>query len=105
MIGTRRCRRNIESDIILHIKLIKVTTEKIETKEDIKKIIDTSTDYAELYDNAIKVLQEMESSFKSTLKDLSRQEDWDNRKDRLIKRSIFDDDLNTTNPVTIFEKK
>ena len=44
------------------------STKRIETKDDIKEIIDTSTNYNELYRNSIDVLQKMESTFKDTLK-------------------------------------
>ena len=96
------------------------STKRIETKDDIKEIIDTSTNYNELYRNSIDVLQKMESTFKDTLKnffsggkkytieDLFNGDEAalkDLKKIREIKSSIFDDILDTRNPVTIFEKK
>ena len=78
---------------------------KVETKEDLKKIIDKSTDYGELYENSIKILREMEASFKNTLEKIANKEWWNSEKIRMIEHSIFDERLNTTNPITIFEKK
>lgn len=82
-----------------------MATEKIETKEDIKKVIDKSTDYGELYKNSQVVLKRMESSFKDTLKKVAWKEWWAWEKQRMINYSIFDDRLNTSNPITMFEKK
>ncbi|MBO7094740.1 hypothetical protein J6V86_00680 [bacterium] len=51
-----------------------MSTEKMETKEDIKKVIDKSTDYGELYKNAIDVLQKMESTFRQALLKIANNE-------------------------------
>lgn len=82
-----------------------MSTEKMETKEDIKKVIDKSTDYGELYKNAIDVLQKMESTFRQALLKIANNEWRDSKKKSMIKKTVFDDWLNTSDPITIFEKK
>ena len=82
-----------------------MSVENMETKEDIKKVIDKSTDYGELYKISLEVLKRMESTFKDTLKWIANREWWDWQKKNTIDKSIFDNRLNTNNPVTIFEKK
>lgn len=82
-----------------------MSAENMETKEDIKKIIDKSTDYGELYKNSLGVLKRMESTFKDTLRWIANKEWWDWKKEEMINKSVFDDRLNTNNPITMFEKK
>lgn len=77
----------------------------INTKEDIKYLMDKSKNSQELYENAIKVLTNLESNFVSTLWSVAHDENWNWDKQSWINRSVFDDELDTDNPVTLFEKK
>lgn len=79
----------------------------IKTKEDIKELIDKSKNSQELYENAIKVLRNLESNFQQTLFKVAEENDWDLSGDRrrFIRNSRFNYELNTENPATIFEKK
>ncbi len=79
--------------------------DKISTKENIKWFIDKSKNSQELYENAVKVLMSMESNFIQTLKDVSEEENWDSNWKGWIDDSVFDKTLDTSNPVTLFEKK
>jgi hypothetical protein len=47
----------------------------------------------------------MESNFIQTLKDVSEEENWDSNWKGWIDDSVFDKTLDTSNPVTLFEKK
>jgi hypothetical protein len=67
--------------------------------------MDKSTNSQELYENAIKVLTNLESNFVSTLWSVAHDENWNWDKQSWINRSVFDDELDTDNPVTLFEKK
>lgn len=77
----------------------------IRTKEDIKDFIDKSKNSQELYENAIKVLKNLESNFQRTLEEIYNKENWSEDKRDLIRNSRFDGNLDTENPATLFEKK
>lgn len=77
----------------------------VRTKEDIKNIIDKSKSSEELYENAIKVLENLQSNFLYTLNDIAQEENRSDDTIDKIRRSRFDSELDTENPVTIFEKK
>lgn len=79
--------------------------DRIKTKEDIKYFMDKAKNSQELYENAIKVLKNMESNFRDTIFEIADQENWDAEKTDLIRDSSFNSKLNTDNPVTLFEKK
>lgn len=79
--------------------------DRIKTKEDIKYFMDKAKNSQELYENAIKVLKNMESNFRDTIFEIADQENWDAEKTDLIRDSSFSNKLNTDNPVTLFEKK
>jgi hypothetical protein len=67
--------------------------------------MDKAKNSQELYENAIKVLKNMESNFRDTIFEIADQENWDAEKTDLIRDSSFSNKLNTDNPVTLFEKK
>jgi hypothetical protein len=67
--------------------------------------MDKSKNSQELYENAIKVLTNLEFNFDNTLRSIAHEENWNWDKQSWINRSVFDDELNTDNPVTLFEKK
>jgi hypothetical protein len=67
--------------------------------------MDKAKNSQELYENAIKVLTNMESNFKDTMFEIANQENWDAKKTDLIRDASFNHKLNTDDPVTLFEKK
>ena len=79
--------------------------ERMDKKEDIKKIIDTSTNYDDLCNKSVEVLQKMESAFQDSLCDIADKNRWDSDKRRAIWNTRFDEILDTDDPLTIFEKK
>lgn len=79
--------------------------ETIRTKEDIKYLMDRSKNSQELYENAIKVLKNMETNFRDTIFEIAEEENWDPQKTDLVRDSSYNHKLNTENPVTLFEKK
>lgn len=96
---------SISQDIITEEKHMDSHDEDdiINTKEDIKYFMDKSKNSQELYENAIKVLENLERNFKRTLRSVLDDED------DLVRNSIRDSSFNlildTEDPVTLFEKK
>ncbi len=78
---------------------------RTDTKEDLKSVIERGDTYQELYSNAIKILRSMERDFTETLRNIWRKEQWDDETMDIIYQTRFDWELDTDNPVTIFEKK
>ena len=79
--------------------------QSIDSVESIKTIIDQATDCQDMYEKSLYVLQKMEKEFKNTLDSLALKENWGESESNAINYSIFDSDLNTDNPRTLFEKK
>lgn len=79
--------------------------ERMDKKEDIKKFIDTSADYKDLYVKSLEVLQKMESAFQDSLIDIANENNWDSYKRSAIWMTRFDKVLDTDDPLTLFEKK
>lgn len=75
------------------------------TKEKIKEDIDNANNYEELYNQSINILQKIESSFRWALVDCWLIEE-NNRKEAMaLLFSRFDDNLDLSDPITIFEQK
>lgn len=86
-----------------HEEIVDGHERMIETKEDVKDLIDKSKNLQELYNNAINVLANMESNFKDFL--FFDKYENDTEKRMLVNMSSFDDKLDTHDPLTLFEKK
>ena len=79
--------------------------QRIDSVESIKTIIDQATDCQDMYEKSLYILQKMEEEFKDTLDSLASNENWEESKRNAIIYSLFDSDLNTEDPRTLFEKK